>query len=363
MKNKIVIEDYQLFSTLVIGMLGINLFSYARGVTIYLGTEGWIAALLSGVITFALMLIIINLMALNDYKDFNCILNENLGCILGRIIIVLYIIYAIIYSATSLRVFGEVLKLYLLPRTPLSILIITFIITSWVIVGNGLDNVVRFNSVVFGFIFIPLAVILMFTLKNSDVTNILPIFNNNIVNYAKCTGRSMLSFTCIFLMFVLVPYAKNREHTIIVSMKAILFVTITYAVVTMISVILFTKEEVKDMLWPTITMIRSINLRGTFVEKWEGVVMVFWILFFYCNFITLYSFSTESLIKTFNIKGKKLLAVIIAIVYYALSMIPENVEQIYEVNSTRWFNYFSTATLVIPVVIYIISRFRKAYVR
>ncbi len=34
------------------------------------------------------------------------------------------------------------------------------------------------------------------------------------------------------------------------------------------------------MLWPGITMIKSIDIPGTFIERWEGIIMAIWTLFF-----------------------------------------------------------------------------------
>ncbi|MCS4454255.1 GerAB/ArcD/ProY family transporter [Clostridium botulinum] len=43
---------------------------------------------------------------------------------------------------------------------------------------------------------------------------------------------------------------------------------------------MFSTEQVKLMLWPGITMIKSIDIPGTFIERWEGIIMAIWTLFF-----------------------------------------------------------------------------------
>lgn len=363
MKDRIVIEDFQVFSTLIIGVLGMNLFSYAQAVTKYAATDGWLVTILAGAIAIGLTLVILKLIKINNYQNFNLILEANLGVFFGKVTVLIFGAYAVLYSALSLRVFGEVLKLYLLSKTPITVLLVSLITLAGIIVNDGIENVVRFNSIVFGFIFIPLGIIMMLTMNNVDFTNILPIFNGTFKNYIMGTSSALTSFTCIFILFILVPYAKHKQRINRISIKALGFVVATYIIVTLMAVILLSKDEVVTLLWPTITMIRSINIKSTFIEKWEGVVMIFWILFFYANFITIFVFVKEIIKTTFNIKKNSLLTVTLGILYYFVSRVPENVDKIYEFKNTMLFKGFGYIIMLIPMLLLLITKVRTFVIR
>src|SRR3712207_9401450 len=90
MKEKIRIEDYGIFVTLIITVLGINIFSYPRSVTKILNTEGWIATILAGIIAYYILVIIYKTVKINEFRGFNNLLESNFGKFLGKIIALIF---------------------------------------------------------------------------------------------------------------------------------------------------------------------------------------------------------------------------------------------------------------------------------
>lgn len=359
MNKKIRIDNFQIFATLVITVLGINLFSYPRNVATYVETEGWIVTIIASIVALLVISTIHTVVRINEFKGFNNLLEDNLGEVFGRIIGVVFAAYTIIFSATSLRIFAEVIKMYLLEKTPTEVVIAVLILLAIPIIREGLNGVVKFNTVVFWFIFIPLALTMILTVNNLDLTNVLPVFNNTPINYFKGTMKAMYSFTGIVIAYMIIPYAKNRGNIQGILCKSILFICISYCIVTIFSLGIFTRTEVKTLLWPTITMIKSVDIPGAFVERWEGIVMVFWILFFYTNFINMFFFSSEVVGKSFRILDNRISFLIIVPIYYILSLAPDNIAQIYESNGTGWFKMFGIFILISPFILYVIGKFRK----
>lgn len=353
------INNFQIFSTLIITVLGINLFSYPRNVATYVETEGWIITIIASIISLIIVSMIYRVVKLNEFKGFNNLLEENLGEVFGRTMGIVFATYTIVFSATSLRIFAEVIKMYLLEKTPTEVVIAVLILLAIPIVREGLNGIAKFNTIVFGFIFIPLALTMVLTVNNLDLTNVLPVFNNTPIRYLKGTMKAMYSFTGIVIAYMIIPYTKNREKVQGTLCKAMLFICISYCIVTIFSLGIFTRTEVKTLLWPTITMIKSVDIPGAFIERWEGIVMIFWILFFYTNFINMFFFSSEVVGKSLRILDNRISFLIIVPIYYILSLAPENIAQIYEANGTGWFKIFGVFILLSPFILYVIGKLRK----
>lgn len=359
MKEKIRIEDYGIFVTLIITVLGINIFSYPRSVTKILNTEGWIATILAGIIAYYILVIIYKTVKINEFRGFNNLLESNFGKFLGKIIALIFAVYNIIFSAIGLRIFAEVIKMYLLEKTPTELIILLLILVGSSVVRGGISSIIKFNEVVFWCVVIPLGLSLLLTINNIDLTNVLPVFNNKPMQYIQGSLRSVFAFIGINIAYLIIPYAKNRDRLKKTFSKAIIFICICYIIVTIFSLGIFTKKEVQNLLWPTITMIKSIDIPEAFIERWDGVVMVFWILFFFTNFINMYFFSAEITGKAFNFLDVKLGSLIVTPLFYFIALIPENIAQVYEVKSMFLYKISSVLIIILPLIIYAVSKIRQ----
>ena len=91
----------------------------------------------------------------------------------------------------------------------------------------------------------------------------------------------------------------------------------------------FSKAQSRILLWPTISMIRSLDIPGTFIERWEGIVMALWIFFYFTTFVNTYFFSSEIVKNVFKLKDIKLSSLLIMPIIYVVALYPENIAELY----------------------------------
>lgn len=359
MKDNFKIGNYGIFCTMVVTIIGINIFSYPRIVTSIAETEGWIITILTSLIVMFLLSLVYKTIKLNKFKTFSEIVKDNFGVVLGKVILLFFAIYNIIFTAYALRIFVEVLKMHLLEKTPSEIIIILLIIVSLFLVRGGINSVIKFNEIIFFIVFIPLTVTLFLTLNNADLTNVLPIFNNSPKTYVSGTFEILFYFIGANISYMIVPYAKNRvtvKKTLVMSQ---IFVAIAYITVTIIALGIFGKTEVKSLIWPTVSSIKTIEIPGSFIERWEGIVMVFWILFFFINFVNMYLFSSQLTNEILNLKDVRFTAVILASIFYIVSLSKENIAQIYEVNEKNIYIISGMIIFIFPIILYLLTKYKN----
>ncbi|WP_243186807.1 GerAB/ArcD/ProY family transporter [Clostridium muellerianum] len=358
MNNKNFITSYGLFSTIVAAIVGIGVFSYPRELASTVGNDGWIVTLLVGVICYGLAYLIYKVVKINNFNRFYNLMENNFGKIFGAVLSIIFAAYTIFSMSIGMRSFVEVIKMYLLENTPTEFLIMITIITGSYLIRGEIDNLVKFNEITFAIMFLPILLILLLTLNHLDFTNIFPMFMNTPVDYLKGINTAVYTFTGFELMYLFLPFVKNKAGVNKCILKSIGFVTIFYAIIVVFCISIFSKEQTKTLLWPTITMIKSINIPGAFIERWEGIVMAMWVIFYFTTFINYYYFSADIIKDVFRLKDVKLSILIIVPFIYGIAMYPQNISELYYIGriGTRIFALY--VLIILPLLLLLVNKLR-----
>lgn len=360
MQDKKMIGDFGLFATIAVAIVGVGIFSCPKEVIDKVGSDAWIVTLVAGAVIFLLLYLIYMVMEKNDFEDLTNILQNNFGKFLGGIFGITFAIYSTFIVSLGMREFVEVIKLYLLRQTPTEFILMITILTGTYLVRGEIGDLVKFNEVAFWTMFIPAIVVFLLTTVNADFTNLLPILNNKPSDYFRASRYILFCFGGIEIAYLILPYVKNKKNSFRVLKKSIIFVTIFYLIVMVLVLAVFSKAQSRILLWPTISMIKSLDIPGTFIERWEGVVMAFWILFYFTTFINTYFFSSEIVKNVFKLKDIKLSSLLIMPIIYIVALYPENIAELYNLQF-KSNPVILTAVFVfvlLPILILLVGRGR-----
>src|SRR5665647_1988041 len=113
MKEKKIIGDFGLFTTISVAIVGVGIFSCPREVIDKVGSDAWIVTLAAGLIICLLLYLIYRVMMKNNFEDLTNILQNTFGKILGGVFAITFAMYSIYIVSLGMREFVEVIKLYL----------------------------------------------------------------------------------------------------------------------------------------------------------------------------------------------------------------------------------------------------------
>jgi spore germination protein len=356
MENKKSITSYGVFSTFVATIVGIGIFSYPRELVEVVGTDAWIETFFIGALCYLIIRFIWKVERINNYMEFTALVKRNLGRVFGGLVLTLFSGTMLFYVSISMRTFVEVIKMYLLEKTPTEVLLIITILCGIYLVNGGLGSIIRFNEVAILIMFIPLIIILLIASTLGDYTNILPIFHNKPINYINSIPFSAFSFSGIEILFLVIPFLENKEKGKKTISKGILFVTVFYAIVTLLVIATFSKEHTKMLIWPTITMIKSLNVPGAFIERWEGIMMALWVLFYFTTFCNLYFFSSHIIKQTYKISDISLSSSILAPLIYIIAILPKNIGEVFHIGGAAVPLIFVFNLIFLPLLLYITGK-------
>ncbi|MDU1443910.1 MAG: endospore germination permease [Clostridium cochlearium] len=359
LKEKNIVSSYGLFVTLVVTIIGVNVFSIPRDLTTIVGVDGWISIIIGGVITYISAYLIYKCIEKSDYKDCYHMFQDSFGKIIGNIIGFSIVIYSLLFISIALRTFTEEIKMYLLQDTPTEFIFTVMILSGIYLIRAELEHLIRFNEISFWIMFVPIIFVLLVSIYDVDFTNLLPVLKNEPLSYFKGSINIFYRFGGIGILFMIIPILKNKNKAPKVIKKSILFTSVFYVVIFVLSIGTFGEEQSKMLLWPTITMISSINIPGSFIQKWEGIVMAIWIMFYYTSFINYYYLSSDVLKNILKLDDIKLSSAILVPFIYIFALYPENIAQLGEKTQKLIPTMFIINMIIVPILIIIASHVKK----
>ncbi len=351
--KKNVISKYDLFVTIVLTVTGTSLFFYPRLLSEKVGTDGWFVIILTGALLVPLLYILCKSIKVNGYRRFTLMLEDVFGIILGKIIAMYVVVAAVFIISVEMRIFTEVVKMYLLDKTPAEFIILLMILVGSILVRGEIESVIKFNGVVFWIMFIPMILVIPFVLFDADFTNIFPILNHAPIEYIKAVRPSLYSFVGLGVIYMVLPLLKEKRGAFRVAVKSIVFLVVFYSIMVLATLFVFPSRYNASLLWPTITMISTVNIQGTFLERWEGFVMIFWILFYFAKFVNLFCFSSEIVKDVFRLEDMKLSVAVTAPFIYIIALYAENIAEVYALRD-RFMPYIDIIIIgLIPIALII----------
>jgi spore germination protein (amino acid permease) len=350
------ITSYGFFSTIVVTVVGIGIFSYPRDVASLVGGDVWAITIGAGLLNLLVLKLVIQAIKVNGFRRITDIVRGNLGSFFGGIVLLFMLIPNIVAISLGMRAFVEVVKIYLLEKTPTEFLIFITILVGVYIVRGGIRSNVKFNEITLWVMFIPMIIILLFAIGMADFTNVLPVFRNKPENYFNALVGAMFSFGGLEIVYLIAPLLKNKKKAYKNIITSITFIVFFYTLVAVLCIAVFSTAETKKLLWPMITMVRTIEIPGSFIERWDGVVMALWVIFYFTTFSNGYTYSSYLLSDAVALKDIRVSTMILAPFIYIIAMTPTNISELYSAVHTITPINLIINLVILPFVLIITGR-------
>ncbi|WP_058485862.1 GerAB/ArcD/ProY family transporter [Defluviitalea phaphyphila] len=345
-------------------LLFLDLFSTAvlilpRRAAEFANQDGWIIVILSTFLALFYSWIITYLASRfpkDTFVEFSSkILSKPVGIILS-----LFLFIKICFNtAMELRIFGELVKQILLPRTPIEVIMISMLFVSAYLVRQGYEARGRLGEILFFVIFIPIISILLFVLPVTDFRNLKPILTTPLSKLLK--GSYDLGFTFSYIEFLLMvaPLVKNPKGLKKSAFKVIGMVGFINVILVIVTLGVFGSIETKEQIWPVIGLMQVIEIPGAFLERQDALMMIFWITSVFSLISAGLYFVSFIITRIMEVEEHKFLVFPMIPIIYLIALIPDNIaETLDSINIMK--NYFRISFLFpIPLILIIVAKIRK----
>jgi spore germination protein KB len=356
--NKVGVKEYTAILILTIGLKATDTNPtawYKIG-----KNAGWMIPIFS--LPIALLALYCLLRLLKRYKDKNYIeiIYELTGNHFG--LIISFIIFLTVTSLTAVNTRGyvEILSTLYFPRTPIVVLAVILVASSFIMCQLGFEAIGRTAWMVLPWILIALALFLVLIFNILKVGYLFPLGGAGIGNLIE-GGITNSGVYSEFITFAVVfPQLKGYKDFKIASYFVLLYSAFMIPLLSAIYVMVMDYPAVVINNYPFHAVSRLIY-GGRFISNMESFFLVFWIISSLVRFgIYIY---TNTLILCYTLKlrdGKALYPTISALIL-ALSMIPENYLQSIIILRRSILNFGFIPMFIVPVILLFLSRRKEAH--
>ncbi|PGM57818.1 GerAB/ArcD/ProY family transporter [Bacillus sp. AFS053548] len=258
------------FVLLIFGVqVGIGVISLPRVLEEKAGTSGWISLLIGGLLSLIISVAIVKLREKDPNCSFNTYLTHSFGKVIGTIFSIFFTLF---FLGTGFVVFLRTIlfiQSYILQESSLMILIVLFLIPTYQFVTGGIQIIGKYVEIIFPIVIFFL-IMLLFTLKQSNIHFILPIIKDGWSPIFKAVPTTVTAFLGIEIIFILYPYLEEKEKALKGVMIANGMITFLYLYVTIICFVVYSPDEIGMIFEPVLDILSVIEFQ--YVERLDFIL-------------------------------------------------------------------------------------------
>ncbi|MFF2874939.1 GerAB/ArcD/ProY family transporter [Gottfriedia sp. NPDC057991] len=267
---------YVQFVLLIFGVqVGIGIFSLPRLLEVKAGTSGWITLLLGGLLSFLISVAMVKLREKDPSCSFNTYFSHCFGKVLGTILSICFTIYCLGIGFVVIIHSILFIQSYILPDASLIVLLVLFLIPTYQFVTGGIQILGKYIEIIFPIIIFCL-IMLLFTLKHSNIHFILPLLKDGWLPIFKAIPSTISSFLGIEIIFIIYPYLDRKEKALKGVLIANSLTTFVYVYVCIICFVIYSPDEIGVIFDPVLDILSVIEFQ--FVERLDFILFSLFLL-------------------------------------------------------------------------------------
>lgn len=319
----------QMTNILILTLIGIGILTLPRELAEVVKTDGWIVLIAGALLTMGIAFLHGYIVKSFPSKSYFEIIALTLTKPVAYLLTTFFAIYLIGSSGFLLRIFAEVVKTILLRRTPLEAIIIIMLVPIGYLVRKGIEPMGRLTNIVFPTSVIFVILLFGLTLGEADFSNLKPVFQASPQQLFGALDIVLFSFLGYETLLVFGSFLKEPQKATRVGPIAVFAVLIFYLLLNIATLTNFDIYQMQHLIWPTLSVFKTIEFPGAFVENVEIVVMAVWV---FTIFMTLAPFhlATTLLIEDMIIAKEHSYLVLPTLPFvYAVTLYSSSISDVY----------------------------------
>lgn len=362
------ITSYQAFTMILMTVLGMSVLVFPRNMGEVAGRDGiWVT-----LIMIVLISIIVYLMTLlgqwypgDSYVEYTAkILGSKRFPLLGKILHIPFLIFFgviwLFLVAYVLRAFGEVVVSTILPRTPLEIIMIIFLLTGAVVASFPSEVIVKFNELLFPLIIIPFIFIVIGVVQNGELINFFPLFQIDWRAILQKTSNLFGDFAGYSIILILMAHYQQPEKAVRSHLLGFIVAGLIFWGVFAASLGVFGINEMNRLTAPTFETVRLISLPFLIFERLESVTIALWMVASFTTLSNIMFALVDLVYRKGNIhpNNRKWIAFLFVPLIFCLAMIPRNLSQLFQLSNLAG-KFVFVIDVTVPLFLVIVAWVRK----
>jgi spore germination protein KB len=349
--NKIGVRETLTFLVVVIS--GKVFLTLPRNLILRGGSAGWLIILLAGGLSLLGLQILSALIRKYPGENIFEIARRLTGKYCGAGLGLLIFGYFLLNSAVLTRQFAESFILAILPRTPISVITLIFLILLMYAALLGIETLTRVAWFFGPYLLIALLTIFIFALP-TEPQYLAPILGPGPLPILKYSFGNLAGFSEIILLGILAPLIRKQSQIYFIGLFSLIIATIIITGVTTNIIMTFNPVSASRLVFPVFHLTRLISL-GEFIQRTESVFVFLWFFTAGVQISGLFYGTVVSFSETFEIKEYRPLVFPLAALIFMLSLLPQSMTEVNQLESLQFYNFYSIIAFGIPGLLWLIS--------
>jgi spore germination protein (amino acid permease) len=292
-KENAMVSPYFMFFLIHATQTGIGVLKFQSQIIKGAGQDAWVSVLAVGLFLHIVFLMMLHIMRNSSQGDIISFHTDLFGKYVGGILNILVAIYFFAIGLVALQSYIDILQIWVFDGIGSWEISLLICLCVYYIVSGGFRLVA---GIAFWGVIIPsfLSLSFVYVIRYTDYTYIMPLFNHDFKDYLLSAKESGFMYLGLETIFVFFPFIKNGMRSSKWGHYGLLYTTIFYLVITVVTFMYFTQGKLHHLSWPTLSIIKIIQL--PFLERFEFIFIFTWLLVF-IPVICTYLWSSVRIIK------------------------------------------------------------------
>lgn len=316
-KSQYLINAFLVFFIVHSMQVGVGVQGFQRIIYLESKHDAWISVLIAGIATNIIGFLIYKTLAMYNTSDIFGIHFDLYGKWIGNLINFIYILHCLGAFYVIIRNYIEVVQAWVFPDLPTWFISLTIMILVVYGVTGGFRTIIGvcFFSIIFT---IWLILLLAFPFQFANWDYLFPIFEsdvNDLLHGARQMTFTILGFELLYAFF---PFVKEKEKIHKYYQLGLLFTTLLYTLIMVVSLSYFSGGQLERTIWGTLSMFKIVRL--PFIERFEYVSITIWVIIILPNLMLYLWAASRGLGRIFKRDTRKF-SLLLALLLYISTQI------------------------------------------
>ncbi|RTE10515.1 GerAB/ArcD/ProY family transporter, partial [Paenibacillus whitsoniae] len=243
---------------------------------------------------------------------------------------ILIIMFFCLLTALASREFGEVVVTSVLTKTPLEVTVIVMLLLAAISSRVDITTFTYFHHFYFPVIVFPGLLIVVLSLKNAQLINLLPLWGNEPSGLSGGILTMAALFQGSFVMTIVIPAMRRPERAMIAGYIGMAIAGSLYFLIVIATVGVFGAEEIKKLVWPTLELAKTTSLPANILERLDGAFLAVWVTAVFTTLLSTYYLAIYFSTQLLRLRDHKMFAFFLIPFIYVIAMLSPNLMQMYE---------------------------------
>lgn len=352
------ITNIQASIAVIMTIVGVGIITLPRASAEAVQTpDVWISVGIAGCMAIFAAIFVVKLSQMFPNKTIYQYSHQVVGKSIGNVLNFIVIIYFSLLSGFEVRSMAEVIRSYLLDKTPIEATILVFMSVGVYIVMAGINPILKLFELYFPVILVFFLFIFLLSFTHFHIHNIRPFLGEGIMPVLKGIKPNALSYLGFEVMLILTAYMEKPKNAFKTTLIGIGFTIILYILMLIFVIGALTVEEVRLLTFPTMELVKSIEIKGFFLERFETFFIILWALTTFTTFIMAFYLATLGMAQTFNKNRKHFTFGLLPFIYLS-AMYPNDINGVF-----KFGDYVGNIAIfvagIMPILLWNIAWIRK----